>query len=251
MFSNEMWSIVGPALVVGLMIAITHAPLGIEVVKRGIIFIDLAVAQIAGLGLIAAEVLIEDPSLVLIQLIALGSAVLAGTFFRKVEIYMPDQQEAVIGVAFILAASLSLILIANSPHGGDDIQHLLAGELLFVTWKQVMFHGAVYALILTVWFLRPAQRTGISFYLLFALTITSSVQLVGVYVVFASLILPALAAVGAKRPYLVSWFCGISSILVGMVLTLITDYPAGPVIVVAFVLMTIFWVAGTKHFSRR
>ena len=73
----------------------------------------------------------------------------------------------------------------------------------------------------------------------------------GVYVVFASLILPALAAVGAKRPYLVSWFCGISSILVGMVLTLITDYPAGPVIVVAFVLMTIFWVAGTKHFSRR
>ena len=101
MFSNEMWSIVGPALVVGLMIAITHAPLGIEVVKRGIIFIDLAVAQIAGLGLIAAEVLIEDPSLVLIQLIALGSAVLAGTFFRKVEIYMPDQQEAVIGVAFI------------------------------------------------------------------------------------------------------------------------------------------------------
>lgn len=242
MISSEMISIMGPALVAGLMIALTHAPLGIEVLKRGIIFIDLAVAQIAGLGLVAASVLLHEPSIWLMQEIALAAAILAGLFFRKVETAMPEQQEAIIGVSFVLAASLAILLLADHPHGGEEIQHLLSGQMLFVTWEDVALHAPVYVLILAVWFLKPSLRNGIGFYLLFALAITSSVQLVGVYVVFASLILPALAAVNSSHQHRIAWLCGVIAVITGIVIAIITDIPAGPVIVVNYVVTAIGFI---------
>jgi len=232
-----MLSIIGPALVAGLIIALTHAPLGIEVLKRGIIFIDLAVAQIAGLGLVAAGYFIHDPAPWMLQLVALVAAILAGLFFRRIENTRPQQQEAIIGVSFVLAASLAILLLSNHPRGGEEIQHLLSGQMLFVTWENVLAHAPVYLLILVAWFLKPSLRQGIGFYLLFALAITSSVQLVGVYVVFASLILPALAASGSAHPQRLAWLCGIGSVLVGIALAVITDWPAGPVLVVSYVLV--------------
>lgn len=234
MISLEMIDIVGPASIAGLMIALTHAPLGIEVLKRGIIFIDLAVAQIAGLGLVATSTFLQEPPFWLAQGIALICAILAGIFFRKVETFAPDQQEAIIGVSFVLAASLAILLLAGHPHGGEEIQHLLSGQMLFITWRDVFSHAPIYALILGVWFLKPALRKGIWFYLLFALAITSSVQLAGVYVVFASLILPALAAMRSKSPNIVSWACGILSVLCGIFFSILTDLPAGPVLVVCY-----------------
>lgn len=230
-----MISIVGPALVAGLMIALTHAPLGIEVLKRGIIFIDLAVAQIAGLGLVAAGTLLHEPAAWAMQSIALACAVLAGLFFRKLEKVIPQQQEAVIGVSFVLAASLTILLLADHPHGGEEIQHLLSGQVLFVTWGDVAAHAPVYALILAVWFFKPSQRSDLGFYLLFALAITSSVQLVGVYVVFASLILPALVALKSSQPRRTAWICGIVSVVLGILASVATDLPAGPLLVVSYV----------------
>lgn len=239
MINAEMISVVGPAFIVSLMIAFTHAPLGIEVLKRGIIFIDLAVAQIAGLGLVAAGIWLHDPPLWLIQAVALTCAVLAGLFFRKVEAVIPEQQEAIIGVSFVLAASLAILLLSDHPHGGEKIQHLLSGQMLFVTWEEVATHAPVYALILIAWFMKPSLRSGIGFYLLFALAITSSVQLVGVYVVFASLILPALASLRASRPIVTAWVCGVLSILLGITVSTLSDFPAGPVIVCSYVVTTI------------
>ena len=236
MLSNDMISIVGPALVAGLMIALTHAPLGIEVLKRGIIFIDLAVAQIAGLGLIVASVLLHNPSAWLMQGIALAAAILAGLFFRKIETTMPEQQEAIIGVSFVLAASLAILLLADHPHGGEEIQYLLSGQLLFITWEDIASHAPIYALILAAW-LKPSARSGIGFYLLFALAITSSVQLVGVYVVFASLILPALAAIKSNHPHKTAWLCGITSITTGITIATLSDTPAGPTIVISYTLI--------------
>ncbi len=234
MFGNELLEIIGPALAAGLMIALTHAPLGIEVLRRGIIFIDLAVAQIAGLGLVAGSLLIHNPSPWLIQLIALVCAIVAGLFFRKVETAMPERQEAIIGCAFVLAASLALLLLADHPHGGDEVKHLLSGQMLFVTWTDVAKHAPIYALILMAWFSKPEVRTNMGFYLLFALAITSSVQLVGVYVVFASLILPALAAVHVKRPYLIAWLCGVAAVLSGIAFAIAFDMPAGPIIILSY-----------------
>jgi zinc/manganese transport system permease protein len=234
MISAEMLEIVGPALAAGLMIALTSAPLGIEVLKRGIIFIDLAIAQIAGLGIVAASLYVHEPEWWIKQITALGFAMLAALLFRWIEHKGPEQQEAFIGSGFILAASLALLLLANHPHGGEEIQHLLSGQILFVTWKEVLIHSPVYIFILSLWFIKPAIRSGGGFYLLFALAITSSVQLVGVYVVFTSLILPALAAVKVSKGQLIAWTVGIFSVLTGVLFAAFWDLPTGPVIVLAY-----------------
>ncbi|MBU1403858.1 MAG: metal ABC transporter permease [Proteobacteria bacterium] len=239
MLSAEMLEIVGPALAAGLIIALTHAPLGIEVMKRGIIFIDLAIAQVAGLGLVAAALYLHEPAWWVAQSAALGCALLAAFFFRWIEHKCPEQQEAIIGSSFVLAASMALLLLADHPHGGEKIQHLLSGQILFVTWRDVLVHSPIYIMILACWFIVPTVRSGLGFYLLFALAITSSVQLAGVYVVFSSLILPALASEKAKRQVLTAWSVGIVSVLAGVVFAAVLDLPAGPVVVLSYTLAAI------------
>ena len=246
MISNEMIYVIGPAFLICSMIVLTHVPLGIEVLKRGIIFIDLAIAQVAGLGLIATNFFFIEPHPLLPQLVALTCAILAGLFFHKVEIKIPKQQEAIIGVTFILAASIAILLLANHPSGGEEIRHLLSGQILFVTWLDVATHTPIYILILAVWFFKKKYRNNIGFYLLFALAVTSSVQLVGIYVVFASLILPALAVINISNPYKLGWLCGIISVIAGIFLAILFDAPAGPVIVTSYDLTTIIFLIATK-----
>lgn len=237
MLSNELISIVLPALTAGLIIAITHAPLGLEVLKRGIIFIDLAIAQFAGLGVVFANILWHEPAWWLVQSLALVFALLAAMLFRVVEKKLPQEQESIIGSSFVVAASVALLILSDRPHGGEEIQHLLSGQILFVTWKDVMMHAPIYGIILALWFFLPNKvRQGNLFYLLFAVAITSSVQLVGVYVVFASLILPAIAASPYTKKQAVAWACGITSILLGILASIVTDAPAGSVIVIAYVM---------------
>ena len=237
MISMEMLSIIGPAVLAGILIALIHAPLGIEVLKRGIIFIDLAIAQIAGLGFVFSSVMFHEPSQWLKQIIALCFAIFAGLFFRKVESVTPKFQEAVIGVSFVLASSLSILLLANHPHGIEIIRHLLSGQMLFITYENLLLHAPIYFFIMYVWFKKPLWKKGLGFYILFALAITSSVQLVGIYVVFVSLVLPALAVVNSKNPYKEAWSCSIISIFVGVILSTAIDAPAGPVIVVSYVVI--------------
>lgn len=234
MVSTEMMEIVGPALTAGLIIALTHAPLGLEVLQRGIIFIDLAIAQIAGLGLVVASLYLHEPAWWIAQSTALGCALLAAFFFRWVENRWPEQQEAIIGTSFVLAASMALLMLADHPNGGEEIQHLLSGQILFVTWRDVLVHSPIYAVILTLWFINLRVRTGWVFYILFAFAITSSVQLAGVYVVFTSLILPALAVVKLRRKLPAAWTVGILSVLLGVLLAAFRDLPTGPVIVLAY-----------------
>jgi zinc/manganese transport system permease protein len=233
MLSSEMIEIVMPALFAGIMIALTHAPLGIEVLRRGIIFIDLAIAQIAGFGLVLANYLAEDNMLAM-QLSALAFALAGAFFFRFIEKKAPEKQEAIIGCSFVLAASASILVLSGNPHGAEEVQHLLSGQILFVTWDEIFKHLPVYILILALWLLVPRVRSGAWFYVLFALAITSSVQLAGVYVVFASLILPALAS----SRIAVAWVFGIASVVMGIIISVITDAPAGPVIVCSYVALT-------------
>ncbi len=239
MISSEIISIISPAIVAGLIIALTHAPLGIEVLKRGIIFIDLAIAQFAGLGLLISNLYFSNPPTWFLQIIALTFALLSVLFFRIIEKKTKSQQEAIIGVSFVLASSLSILILAEHPSGGEEIRHLLSGQMLFITWQEILTHLPIYILILILWFLAKL-RSGIAFYILFALAITSSVQLVGVYVVFASLILPALAALKEKNPYKIAWLCGTMSVISGIVFAVIFDAPAGPILVISYVIIAIF-----------
>lgn len=224
-----------PALAVGIMISLTHAPLGIEVLKRGIIFIDLAIAQIAGLGLVAVTLFFHHQApWWMVQGGVLAAALVTAFFFRHTEKRLPEQQEAIIGCTFVVAASATLLLLSNSAFGAEEIKYLLSGQILFATWTDILTHAPVYAFILAAWFLVPRSRNGTWFYLLFGTAITSSVQLVGIYVVFASLILPALGSVGARAQTAVAWTIGLVSVLAGIMSATLLDAPAGPALVLSY-----------------
>ena len=186
-------TIIGPALLAGLLVTATHVPLGQRVLERGIIFIDLAIAQVAGLGIIVAYSFNWEPGGWQVQLIAMTAAILGVLLLNITEKYWPEIQEALIGSLFVLASSGSILLLATNPHGGEQLKELLVGQILWVNYEQLIPVVILYAAILGLWFSYSNRASSIHFYLLFALTITASVQLVGVYLVFATLILPALA----------------------------------------------------------
>jgi zinc/manganese transport system permease protein len=240
MFTLESLEIVLPAAIAGLMVAILHVPLGIEVLRRGIIFIDLAIAQIAGLCVVLVKLWAHDASWTVTQVAAILSALAAALFFRWVEKIAPQEQEAIIGSSFVLAAAAILLALANHPQGGEEVQHILSGQILFVSWDHILAFAPIYGVGLVLWYAVPAIRRGGWFFALFAIVVTASVQLVGVYVVFASLILPALA-VNRMREASIGLAVILSAIAVigGIILSTVSDLPAGPVLVFAFVAVTI------------
>jgi zinc/manganese transport system permease protein len=243
----ETLEIVLPAATAGLMIAIIHGPLGIEVLRRGIIFIDLAIAQIAGLCVVLVKLWLHEPSWGLTQIAAGVAALLAAVFFRWVEKALPHEQEAIIGSSFILAASAVLLALANHPQGGEEIQHILSGQMLFISWSEILAFLPLYAAATAIWFCFPLIRSGLGFFALFALVVTASVQLVGVYVVFASLILPALAVNKRKTGIApAAIVCGAMAVLLGVISSTAGDLPSGPVLVFCYaavtVLVRIFWL---------
>lgn len=227
------WTIVGPALAAGLLVIATHVPLGQRVLERGIIFIDLALAQIAGLGVIAAHALGWEPGGWEVQLAAASAALVGALALYVAERRWPALQEAIIGGAFVLAASGGILLLAANPQGGEHLKELLAGQILWVRFDQLWPTAILYALVLLAWFGVRGKDSGLRFYVLFALTVTASVQLVGVYLVFASLILPALATRRLSGRSRLSWgyVTGFVGYGLGMVLSALIDLPTGPTIV--------------------
>jgi zinc/manganese transport system permease protein len=160
----------------------------------------------------------------------LGAALLAGCERR-----WPQIQEALIGSTFVVAASLAVLLLAGDPHGGEHLAELLTGQILWATPEQALRIGALYGALLALMAWRGERLGGLGFYLVFALAITASVQLVGVYLVFASLILPALAVRGlpARRALPVGWAMGALAYAAGLLASAAFDWPAGPAIVIA------------------
>ena len=237
-----------PALAVGLIVTAVHAPLGIEVLKRGIVFIDLATAQVVGLAIIVLGLWIEDPSWAVRQSTSFGAGVGIALFFRWIELKAPREQEAVIGSCFIVAASAALLALADSPHGAEELRHVLSGQILFVDWSDIAAFAPIYGLVTALWLAVPGMRTGAGFFVLFALAVTASVQLVGVYVVFASLILPALAARTPTGYVLARALAsGIAAVVAAIAISSVADLPAGPFLVVCFAISA----AATRMLCRR
>jgi zinc/manganese transport system permease protein len=226
-------TIVLPAFLAGLLVLVTHIPLGAQVLRRGIVFIDLAIAQIAALGVIIASSFDLDPSGWAVQAAAACAAVLGAFLLTWTEKRWPDVQEAQIGVVFILAASGGLLLVAHNPHGGEHLQDLLAGQILWVRYEQLVtpLIGTVLISAILIFFSQRLSRLG--FYLIFALAVTASVQLVGVYLVFASLIVPSLAVrhYGSRIRLALAYAVGAGGYLAGLVLSMLLDLPSGALIV--------------------
>ena len=227
------WSLLLPAFLAGLLVLATHVPLGMQVLARGIVFIDLAIAQIAGLGVIAADALGFEPQGWAVQSAAVGAALLGAALLTYSEKRWPEVQEALIGALFVLAASGGALLLANNPHGGEHLKDLLVGQILWVNPAQLWPVALLTAAILGLWFGWRERLGRFGFYALFACAVTASVQLVGIYLVFASLIIPALATRHyAPRLRLAAGYgLGGSSYALGLLLATWFDLPPGAVIV--------------------
>jgi len=234
-------SILWPALVAGFMVVLSHVALGQQVLKRGIVFIDLAIAQVAALGVIAAHTFGHELSGWATQIAAVTAALAGSLLLTWTERRRPEVQEALIGILFVLASTAQILLLANNPHGGEYLKDLLAGQILWVGTDQLIRAGVLTAVFLAVWF-RWRDRLGrFGFYVIFAVMVTMSVQLVGVYLVFTTLIVPAVAtyrhAPGGQLA--LGLALGVASYVVGLGVSVLTDLPSSAVIVWCMALLAI------------
>ena len=238
------WSILGPAMVTGLIVLSTHVPLGQEVLKRGIIFIDLAIAQIAGLGVLLAGVIGWEDNTWLVQVSAVSAALLASAGLHWTEKRWPQSQEPLIGILFVLAATGSILLLAENPHGAEHLKDLLVGQILWVTWSMLIPVALLYAVLLFAWFKWNDHIGRTGFYVIFAFVVTASVQLVGVYLVFSSLIIPAITTqrLRGNQRLLAGYLLGSAGFIAGIVLSALFDLPTGALIVWTMALLAL--VAG-------
>jgi zinc/manganese transport system permease protein len=232
--SQFQLSIVFPAFVACLLVLSTHVPLGTEVLRRGIIFIDLAIAQVAGLGVIAADTMGWEARGWMVQFAAVSAALVAAAILHWTDRRWPEIQEAIIGVAFVLAATAGILILAGNPHGGEHLKELLVGQVLWVNVDQLFPVFVISVLVASAWFWQRERLHGLGFYALFAFAVTASVQLVGIYLVFASLIIPALATRRIEHSWLrviCGYGVGIVGCLSGLVLSVGADLPAGAIVV--------------------
>ena len=227
------FSILGPACLAGFIVLATHVPLGTKVLARGIIFIDLAIAQIAALGVILAQFIGMDEHGLGVQAAAAAAALLGASLLSATDKRWPEFQEPLIGTVFVLAATGSLLLLANNPHGGEHLKDLLIGQILWVSPNQLWTAALATLVLIAVIAWRGAKLTGLAFYGVFALAITVSVQLIGVYLVFASLIVPALATAGmrGRSRLIVAYAIGAAGYVTGLILSAVLDLPSGAMIV--------------------
>lgn len=221
-----------PAFIAGLLILCTHIPFGMRVLQRGVIFADLAIAQIAGLGVVIAALLELDQEPLLVQLIAASSALCGAGLLAWIERSAPEVREAYIGLTFVLSASLGILLMSHDVHASEHLKDLLVGQILWVNNEQLIGTAILSAALLLAWRSLRTSQSHFAFYGLFALAVTASVQLVGIYLVFASLIVPALATYRLHTQRMAyAAAIGISGYGFGLLLSVWFDLPAGVTIV--------------------
>ena len=250
------WPILAAFVLTGI-----HVYLGLHVVTRGVIFVDLALAQVAALGTAIGILLGLEPNATLTYLIALGFTFIGAILFsytRSHDEKVP--QEAIIGITYVAAAALMILLFSKSAEGAEHINHLLVGSILFVTPKIVLQTFALYAVIGLFHFVYRKQFLSASrsinnkndttvntrlwdflFYVTFGFVVTSSVKIAGVLLVFSFLIIPAVAALlfvkGIRNRLIFGWSFGILGSLFGIIASLLFDVPTGAAIVVTFAVL--------------
>jgi zinc/manganese transport system permease protein len=236
-FDTEHLRLLWPALVAGLLVSAALVPLGMQVLDRGIVFIDLAVAQVAGVGVILADTMGAEPTGATVQISALGAALLCAFFLTWTDRRWPAVQEAIIGVVFVLASNAAILLLASNAHGAERLKDLLVGQILWADPAQLPLQGLAYGAILAGWFGLRERLGRIGFYVLFAFAVTIAVQSVGLYLVFATLVIPALATYYSRtRRHAKAYAVALLGYTAGLAASVVTDLPTGPTIVCAMML---------------
>ena len=256
-----LWPLLACLVLTGI-----HTYLGLHVIRRGVIFVDLVLAQMAALGATTALLFGHDLHDRLSYFSSLGMALIGAAFFsfsrsRNGKI----SQEAVIGIIYVVSAAMTVIVLDRAPVGAEHIRGLLVGNILTITPRQVYQTAILYTAVgLFHWFFHEkfllisfnpdeAIRIGIPlalwdflFYVAFAVVITSSVALVGVLLVFAFLIVPSLAsfllAQGIASRLFIGWGMGTAASLIGLAASVAIDLPTGASVVCAFGLLLLLLV---------
>ena len=233
-----------------------HAYLGLHVLARGVIFVDLALAQIAALGLTVALLAGHAPASAAAYWYALAFAVGGGLLFAVTRVRRPPiPQEAIIGIVYAVSAALTVLVVDRAPQGAERIKQLLVGSILTVTGGDVaglamlyaavgLVHALVRRPLLAISF-APAETSGLRvvawdalFYASFALVVTSSVRLAGVLLVFSYLVVPAaiaaLLVAGVGPRLAVGWLVGALVSAAGLLAAYRWDLPTGAAVVAAF-----------------
>jgi len=259
--------------VAALLILVIHAYLGIHIIARGVIFVDLALAQVAALGFTIATLIGFAPGSIAAYLLSVGATLFGAlllSFSRLDHERVP--QEALIGVVYVAASAATILLAAQSPSGSEHVEELLTGTLLWVAWPQIGRMALIYAVAAVAhWMLRrrfftislEPERAAAEgwklrwwyfvFYGLFGIVVTTAVGIAGVLVVFSFLVIPAVIAFmfvsSTSRLLAVAWGVGTLSALSGIGLSFHFDLPTGPLIVCVFAI--VLAIALTIHAARR
>jgi zinc/manganese transport system permease protein len=255
----------------GLILTGIHAYLGVHVVERGVIFVDLSLAQIAALGTTMAFLAGHDMHDPVTYFWSLGFTVIGAATFAFTRVHRETRipQEAIIGIVYAVSAAASVLAMSKAPEGTEHLKDMLVGNILTVSWKTVIQTAAVYALVGGFhWIFRRkflaisvGAHTGEAettphvkwwdflFYVSFGFVVTSSVAIAGVLVVFSYLIVPSVAAmmfarsIGARLA--IGWTMGAVVSALGILASFQFDLPTGATIVVAFgavlALMAVVW----------
>jgi len=251
-----------PPLVACLVIVAIHSYLGVHVIAREVIFVDLSLAQMAALGSTVAILAGSPPDSTTALLYALGFTTLGAGLFALTRSSEKGRvpQEAIIGIVYVMASAAAILVADRTPRGGEAIKDILVGSLLWVTWPTIIRLAGIYALLgIFHWVLRrrflsisfepeSALVRGWSirwwdfwFYLSFGIVITFSVPIAGVLLVFSFLVVPAAIAFQFTRRHgmlaAISWLAGGVASALGLLVSFEYDLPTGPVVVCMFGLL--------------
>jgi zinc/manganese transport system permease protein len=248
-----------PPLVACMVIVAIHSYLGLHVIAREVIFVDLSLAQMAALGSTVAILAGTQPDSPASLAYALGFTTLGAALFAMTRSDHRGRvpQEAIIGIVYVVASAAAILVADRTPRGGEAIKDILVGSLLWVTWPTITRLAVVYGVVgMFHWILRKRfltisfePETALAkgwkirwwdfwFYLSFGVAITFSVPIAGVLLVFSFLVVPAAIAFQyTRKPALLapmSWCAGVLASAGGLALSFKYDLPTGPLVVVAF-----------------
>lgn len=237
-----------------LVILAMNAYFGLHIIRRGVIFVDLAFAQIAALGATVAFLTGAEHDSLYSYLFAFGATLAGALFFsltRTRDAHV--SQEAYIGISYVVASAAVILLSSFSPEGAEHVKETLTGSLIWVTWPTVIRIAVAYAIIGIFHYLLRHRMLAVTFapdtvknvklwdfvfYLTFGIAVTFAVNLAGVLLIFSTLVIPAVIAFLYTRRFasalLLAWLSGTVAIALGIGVSFAWDLTTGPLLVVAF-----------------
>ncbi|HBR99190.1 MAG TPA: hypothetical protein DD979_17700 [Gammaproteobacteria bacterium] len=245
------FGILMPAFVAGMVVLASHIPLGRSVLAKGIIFFDLAVAQLAEFGFVLFSLLFPENDFPLASHVFATAVATLGALmlfaFRRINV---ELQEALIGIVFMLASTGVVLLLSQDPHGGEKIKSMMSWQILWIHWQDLLLPALVTLALPLLWRLLRKIHDELAFYPVFAIAITMSTQMIGIYLVFASLILPVLASRGDTHPNRRAFALGTAGYLIGLVCSSLYDLPSGAAISWSLALCALCYGLGRSLYRR-